>query len=120
MSKPPQFQIIFKRLRDILKPYGTQLVLVDDLPERYSLNGHYSQIYKKELFFGATIIQKNYVSFYLMPVYMYPELLESVSPLLKKHLHGKSCFNFKRVDENLFAELESLTKLSFERFSLEK
>lgn len=120
MSEPSDFQTVFERLRDILKPYGAQLSLVDDLPERYYLNGHFSQVYKKELFFGATIIQKNYVSFYLMPVYMYPELLESVSPELKKRMQGKSCFNFKRVDENLFAELETLTKLSFERFSLEK
>jgi len=72
MATDPKFHEVFERLRAILKPYVNQLTLVDNLPERYSLNGHYSQEYKKELFFGSTIIQKNYVSFYLMPVYMYP------------------------------------------------
>ena len=120
MTKTPDFQTLFKRLRAILKPYEAQLTLVDDQPERYYLNGHYSQRYKKELFFGSTIIQKNYVSFYLMPVYMYPELLETISPELKKRMQGKSCFNFKRVDDALFDELAALTKRSYERFKLEK
>jgi len=55
-----------------------------------------------------------------MPVYMYPDLLETISPALKKRMQGKSCFNFKNVDENLFSELETLTRLGFERFKQEK
>lgn len=120
MTKLPVFQQIFERLRNILKPYEAQLTLVDDLPEHYILNGHYSRKFQKDLFFGSTIIQKNYVSFYLMPVYMYPELLESVSPELKKRMQGKSCFNFKKVDEALFEELTALTKRGFERFQQEE
>ena len=120
MTTNPKFHEVFERLRAILKTYESQLALVDNLPERYYLNGQYSQNYKKDLFFGSTIIQKNYVSFYLMPVYMYPDLLETISPALKKRMQGKSCFNFKSVDENLFAELETLTELGFERFKLEK
>ncbi len=120
MTKSPVFQQVFERLRNILKPYEAQLTLVDDQQERYILNGHYSQKFKKELFFGSTIIQKNYVSFYLMPVYMYPKLLESVSPELKKRMQGKSCFNFKKVDEILFDELTVLTKRGFERFQQEE
>lgn len=119
MTKSPIFQQVFERLRDILKPYEAQLNLAEDLPERYILNGHYSEKFKKDLFFGSTIIQKNYVSFYLMPVYMYPELLELVSPELKKRMQGKSCFNFKKVDEVLFEELTALTKRGFERFQQE-
>jgi len=120
MATNPKFHEVFERLRTILKPYESQLTLVDNLPERYYLNGHYSQKYKKNLFFGSTIIQKNYVSYYLMPVYMYPDLLETISPALKKRMQGKSCFNFKNVDENLFSELETLTRLGFERFKQEK
>lgn len=54
-----------------------------------------------------------------MPVYMYPDLLEAVSPGLKKRMQGKSCFNFKQVDEPLLAELESLTLRGFARFQQE-
>jgi len=72
------------------------------------------------IFFGAAQIKKNYVSFYLMPVYMFPELLKGISPELKKHMQGKSCFNFKKVDPELFKELTKLTKLSVEKFRAAK
>ena len=59
--------------------------------------------------FGATRLGKRYVSYYLMPVYVQPALLDDVSPALKKRMQGKSCFNFAKIDEPLLAELEALT-----------
>jgi hypothetical protein len=55
-----------------------------------------------------------------MPVYMYPDLLKDISPELKKHMQGKSCFNFKKVDPELFQELSELTKKGAERFQQEE
>lgn len=55
-----------------------------------------------------------------MPVYMYPEMLDDISPELRKRTQGKSCFNFKTVDETLFDELAALTKRGFERFQQEE
>lgn len=86
----------------------------------YYLEGPYSQKWKKELYFGSAQIKKNYVSFYLMPVYMYPDLLDGISPELKKHMQGKSCFNFKQVEHTLFKELKTLTKKGYARFKEEK
>jgi hypothetical protein len=54
-----------------------------------------------------------------MPVYMYPELLQDVSPNLKKHMQGKSCFNFKKVEPELLKELEALTCKGAEKFKKE-
>jgi hypothetical protein len=51
---------------------------------------------------------------------MYPDLLKGISPALKKHMQGKSCFNFKKVEARLFAELAQLTKRGFERFVREE
>ena len=51
-----------------------------------------------------------------MPVYMFPDLLEGISPELRKHMQGKSCFNFRKVDPALFSELAELTCRSAERF----
>ena len=116
MSKTNNFQPVFERLRDILKPYATQLTVTQDTDENYYLEGHYSQKYKKILFFGSVQVKKNYVSFYLMPVYMYPEMLKTISPELKKRMQGKSCFNFKKVDEVLFEELATLVGQGFESF----
>ena len=114
---PPQtdFPLVFEQLKTILKPYAKNLTITADTSAAYSLDSAYSEKYKKTLFFGAAQIQKNYVSFYLMPVYMFPELLKDMSPELKKHMQGKSCFNFKKVEPDLFKELKELTRLSVER-----
>ena len=116
MPTKADFPIVFEQLKSILKPYASDLNVKTDTPDAYYLDGPYSQKWKKELFFGSTQVKQNYVSFYLMPVYMYPELLDDISPELKKHMQGKSCFNFKKVDPELFAELAVLTRRGAEKF----
>ena len=120
MSPQTDFPLVFEKLKSILKPYETELNITADTTEAYSLDGPYSEKWKKELFFGSAQIKKNYVSFYLMPVYMYPDLLREISPELKKRMQGKSCFNFKKVEPELFQELEDITKKSYERFQKEE
>ncbi len=113
------FPIVFERLKTILQPYAEKLTLKADTSDTYYINGPYSEKWKKQLFFGSAQIKKNYVSFYLMPVYMYPELLKDISPELKKRMQGKSCFNFKKVEPDLFTELTELTRKSVEKFQKE-
>jgi hypothetical protein len=113
------FPSLFARLQALLAPYAPSLNVIDDAPGKYYLETGYSEKWKKPLFFGSVIVQKNYVSYYLMPVYMFPDLLEGTSPALKKRMQGKSCFNFKQVDEVLLTELEALTQKSFTRFQQE-
>lgn len=116
MPTQTEFPIVFETLKSILKPYAKKLAVKVDTAEGYSLDGPYSEKWKKELFFGAVQIKKNYVSFYLMPVYMRPDLLKDISTELKKHMQGKSCFNFKKTEKSLFAELSRLTEQGFECF----
>ena len=120
MSPQSDFPIVFDYLKNILEPFAPNLTVTADTASAYSLDGPYSEKWKKELFFGSAQLKKNYVSFYLMPVYMYPDLLEGISPELKKHMQGKSCFNFKKVEPELFQELAALAKKSYERFQKEE
>ena len=120
MPVDKSFQLVFEQLKSILKPYAKSLTVTIDSSDGYSLDGPYSEKWKKIVFFGAAQIKKNYVSFYLMPVYMYPELLKGMSPELKKHMQGKSCFNFKKFEPELFKELAELTKTGAEKFKKEK
>lgn len=113
------FHPLFTRLKALLTPYAPSLTVISDEPGKYYLETGYSEKWKKPLFFGSAIVQKNYVSFYLMPVYMFPDLLEGISPVLKKRMQGKSCFNFKHEEEVLLTELEALTRQSFSRFQQE-
>ena len=60
------------------------------------------------MYFGSVLIQKNYVSFYLFPLYTHPELEKNISADLKRHKQGKSCFNFTEPDLLLFVQLAAL------------
>src|SRR5437667_5120577 len=117
MPDKDKFNQVFDRLKAIFKPYAKKMVVVQDTPSCYYLDTRYIMKNKKPLCFGAVRLGKNYVSFYLMSVYASPDLLKGMSPELKKRMQGKSCFNFKEVDEKLFSELSKLTKAGAEKFS---
>ena len=119
MSAKNDFPIVFEQLKNILKPYAKKTTLKTDTPDTYYIDGPYSEKWKKQLFLGSAVVRKNYVSFYLMPVYMYPDLLNDISPQLKKRMQGKSCFNFRKVEPDLFSELADLTRRSVEKFQQE-
>jgi hypothetical protein len=120
MAPQSEFPLVFEQLKKILQPVASKLTITADTPGFYSLDGPYSEKWKKQLFFGSAQIKKNYVSFYLMPVYMFPDLLKDNSPELRKHMQGKSCFNFKKVEPELFEELAELTRKGLERFRTSK
>ncbi len=119
MSPQTDFPTIYDHLRSILQPYAEKLTLTLDTPQGISIDGPYSETWKKPLFFASAQIKKTYVSFYLMPVYMFPDLLQGISPELRNHMQGKSCFNFQRVEPDLFQELTELVRLGYERFHKE-
>jgi hypothetical protein len=43
--------------------------------------------------------QKNYISLYLMPIYVFPELQAKLDASGRKLKCGKSCINFKRAED---------------------
>jgi hypothetical protein len=117
MPEKNDFAKTFLKLKTILKPFARKLIVVHDTDKGYYLDTKHVMKNKRRLFFGAVRVGKAYVSFHLMPVYGFADLRESMSPELQKHMQGKSCFNFKAVDEKLFQELRTLTKAGFERFN---
>lgn len=120
MPAQTEFLRVFESLKDILKPYAEKLTVKTDTGDTFYLDAAYSEKWNKELFFASAQVKKNYVSFYLMPIYMYPDLLKNISPELKKHMQGKSCFNFKKIERPVFEELSQLTKRGFERLMKEE
>ncbi|MBM7616140.1 hypothetical protein [Alkaliphilus hydrothermalis] len=107
---------IFIMLKTILKHYEGQLTVVNDSEDIYYLDAGIFPKTQKVLFFGSVQIKKSYVSYHLMPVYVFPELLQDISSKLRKRMQGKSCFNFNRVDESLFMEIEELTSSAFQKY----
>ena len=112
-----QLQPIFERVRALFKVHEKSCVLLGDDPGRYYLAAH--KVRAKDGYrthFGGVEVKKNYVSAHLMPVYMHPEMLEDVSAELRKRMQGKSCFNFKVMDDELLAELGQLIDRGADRF----
>ena len=120
MTKKPDFDTTFLKLKEILKPYEPKLKVVHDTSTNYYLDTPHVMKNKRPLFFAAVRVGKNYVSFHLMPIYGFEDLREKISPELKKRMQGKSCFNFAAPDEALFKELARLTKTGFARFTSKK
>ncbi len=110
---PDVFAEVFVRLSALLRPYAAELDCKSDTRDRLYIDTHHIMKNKKPLFFGSVEIRKAYVSYHLMPVYVTPALLEGISAGLAKRMQGKSCFNFRTVDDVLFEELGGLTQDGF-------
>jgi len=117
MADNSNFQHTFNRLKQILTPYSSELVVELDVADNYYLNTHFVMKNKKPMYFGSVKINKNYVSYHLMPVYVFPELLKMISPTLKRRMQGKSCFNFTTIDNSLAGELEKLTQAGYQEYN---
>ncbi len=100
-----------------MQNYEKYLDCKSDSSKDYHLDTKHIMKNKKPLYFGSVKINKNYVSYHLMPVYVQPNLLNNISKNLEQRMQGKSCFNFKSIDNVLFAELSELTMASFEYYN---
>ena len=119
------FDIVFARLKEILQKYSGPFTIKPDTSTKY---GFYAQIGPATLkIWGGKMKKpampvawietgKAYVSYHLMGVYGNTALLKGLSKELKARMQGKTCFNFKKVDEKIFMELDSLTSRSIEDF----
>ncbi len=114
----PEFERVFDTLRRILAAYEPELAVQADDPDSYHLDTS-RRFRGKPSFFGAVRLGKSYVSFHLMPVYVFPALLNGISPALRTRMHGKSCFSFRSVEDIPVDELARLTRAGFERYSAE-
>ena len=109
----------FIRLKAILQRHQDDLVISDDTPRRYCLEGPvgpatvraWGNKVKRPLIPVAWVeIGKSGVSYHLMGIYGNSKLAKGMSKPLRMHLSGKTCFRFRGADDASMAqELEQLT-----------
>jgi len=107
------FSAVFAALKTPLGKYVKRLAVKTDTPVEYNLvtksPSPFPQHKGHPMWFASVRVGKAYVSFHLLPLYMNPVLLNTISPELKKRMQGKACFNFKtEPDKELLAELRRL------------
>ena len=107
----------FAALKQVLAAHSKRLVVIVDKPGDYQVGSPtMKDRIGRPLFVAAVQTKKNYVSYHLMPVYVRPELLHTLSPALRKRMQGKSCFNFTSVDPDEAKELAAVTKAGIAGF----
>ncbi|HST45283.1 MAG TPA: hypothetical protein VLK29_08670 [Luteimonas sp.] len=109
----PDLQPVFAALSSILRPHADRLHAARDTSTELYVETRHMLKTRKPLFFGAAQIGKTAVSFHLMPVYLHPGLLDPISPALRRHMQGKSCFHFRTIDPGLFVELAGLVEAGY-------
>jgi len=122
---PSEFESIFARLRSLLQKHSETLSVNEDTSTSYSLAGSpgpatlkaWGGKMKKPIIPVAWVqIGKGYVSYHLMGVAGNAKLADAMSAKLKARMQGKTCFNFKAADDELFAEIDQLTGESITAF----
>lgn len=105
------FDAVHAELRRLMLDSGVDQMIARDEPGDLILyTGRSEPKTGKPVWFGAVTTKKGYVAYHLMPLYANPSLGDGLSEALAKRRQGKSCFNFKSIDPDLFAELAELTR----------
>ncbi len=101
------------RLNAILDPYRDRLetATIYNIPTLRRAGA------KAHDWFAFVKPASKHVSFFLMPIVTWPDLLDGCSEALRKRRQAKSAFNFATVDEALFRELEALVARAFARYT---
>jgi hypothetical protein len=116
-----QFRSVFQWLRGIATAHATLASVGEDTPTLYTLIaevGPETVRLRGVQAAGTTMpvvylkVGKSYVSFHLLGLYMNPSLEGQISAELIKRKQGKTCFNFRKEDSDLTAELRDLTRKS--------
>ena len=117
MATLPELDAVFRRLKDVLSTHDGPLSVSDDTSTKYCLESAIGpatlkawggRVRRPSIPVAWVEVGKAYVSYHLMGITV-PTVQNGMSKALKARMQGKTCFNFKTVDEALFEELRRVT-----------
>lgn len=118
----PELVKIFDAIKKMMLPYdkkgalilhaatGGQVHLVSHKP--VEIEGRK----RSEMWLVSALVQKGYVGFHYLPIYMNKSMEELFSPAFIKCLKGKACFHIKKNDPDILAEVQKAIKLGYESY----
>ncbi|MBX3160919.1 MAG: hypothetical protein KF773_33470 [Deltaproteobacteria bacterium] len=117
-----ELQAVFEVLVPILSPCARHLALSREYS--YDTSTHYAlweDAPGTTTMFGAVVMKRRKVSFYLYALALYRDLRGSIGkPLLPRFVPRGSFFDFDRIDPPALAALGDLVEVSLERWLLER
>ena len=116
-SKTASLEDIYERLHQLLSRYSPPLKtsggavrskkdLHLSIPKAVAIPGVYGGK-PTAISLASLILQKSYVGFYFMPIYIEPALKKKLAAPLNKLLQGKTCFHVKKLDADLLEHIEA-------------
>jgi len=102
----------FELLAGLLRPYAEHMAVKADTDRNFYLEEDRST--GKLQMFAAVQQKASYVALHVFPVYVRPQLLDTLSADLRARMQGKSCFNFKRSEQVPCEEVRNLLQAAFE------
>ena len=111
MPARDRFPETFAALRAMLARQAKRMIVLADEPGRYQVaSPTMKDRIGRPLFCASVQINKSYVSYHLLPLYMDKTLCNAMSPALRKRMQGKGCLNFTTIDPAQLKELAAITK----------
>ena len=102
---------VFQRVSALLRPYAAALSVKADTERNFYLEE--SRSTGKPQMFAAVQLKASYVALHVYPLYVHPELLDTLCPELRSRMQGKSCFNFKNSEQVLGEEIKDLLQTAY-------
>jgi hypothetical protein len=118
----PEMVKIFNAIKKMLEPYHKKgaLILHGGTGGQLNVVSHKAVEIagrkRNEVWFISALVQKGYVGFYYMPIYMNDPMKKLFSPAFIKCLKGKACFHIKKNDPEIMQEIEKAIKIGFEAY----
>ena len=116
MSDPADLAALQARLEAVLDPYRDRLEAFDLYGAPYLRRPGA----KAHDWFAGVSEGTGVIRFFLLPMHHHPDLLDGISPELRKRKTGASLFAFKTLDDAGLAELEALVGRAFDRYVAER
>jgi len=117
----PGLALVFDEIKKLMIPYSKgSLVLKGGTDGQVALITNKPVVIegrkRDELWFVSMLVQKGYVGFYYMPVYMNEPVRRQLKPELLKMLKGKACFHIKNTDPPILAQIEEALRIGYDAY----
>jgi hypothetical protein len=114
----PELKIIFEALVKLLLPYNKGTIALSGGKDGKIILTSVKEIVigerkLDEVWFVSALVQKGYVGFYYMPIYMNEPVKKKIQPELLKCLKGKACFHIKKLDAQLIAQIKDALRIGY-------
>ena len=118
----PEMVVVFEAIKKLILPYVNKgaLKLYANTGGQINLISHKTVVIagrqREDIWFVSALIQKGYVGFYYIPIYMNDPLKKQFSDEFIKCLKGKACFHIKNTNAEIMGDIEKAIRIGYQEY----